>query len=63
MMKKVTEYGGTISAAGGDSMKMNRLIVRRTMSICEEETVFDYMSNEHMQDRLSRYLHEMKKRS
>ena len=61
-MGKVTDNSGIISAADGDSLKMNRLVVRRTMSVCEEETVFDYISNEYMQDRLSQYLYEMKKR-
>ena len=53
-MKK-DKVSGSLSAAGSSMDVRHTSIVRRTMMICEEETVFDYISNEHMPERLYQY--------
>ena len=57
-MKKERDYG---SCKAADRFDLHRLAVRRTTMICEEETVFDYMSNDHMLERLHHYADVFKK--
>ena len=54
-MKKEKESGSMVSAGNSGTSMVHATTVRRTTTIFEEETVFEYVSNEHMYDRLMQY--------
>lgn len=60
-MKK-DKVSGSLAAAENYSVAGKYTsIVRRTVMICEEETVLDHISNDHMLERLHQYAGKHKK--
>ncbi len=55
IMKKDKEAGSMVSVGNSGTSMVHATTVRRTTTIFEEETVFEYVSNEHMYDRLMQY--------